>query len=329
MRASLAILILAAVAPCGSAVPAASADRGLRPSAFLGVTTRRATDAVDLASNRSKPEGPPPPPEAIRISQGWYLIQRVGVQHSQGAEQPRSPLALNANVCLTHGGGPDDVGGQSLAWEACQDSYLQGNVAINPKLQDRQLFQFRLDGKIASKIDSQCVRHVDCGDQSIYDLGNCNEGDLTVTFKVSKVIANSVSHMKPVGNPVQAMEADNECDFCGPYKVTERCEGRRMPDGGCQKNWAAQPGWTRMSTQYIGDMATMGRGDIRDPEQFANGVINNIRNGEMLDSAMDGFGPTGAKGNICGSGATEAPGSSSLFYFIKEAAGSNARVLPR
>lgn len=329
MRASFVTLILAAVAPCGRAATAAPDDRGFHPAAFLGVAAESAADAVDVASKRSRPEGPPPPPEAIKISQGWYLIQRVGVQQSRGAEQPRSPLASNANVCLTHGGSSDDVGGQSLTWEACQDSYLAGNVEINTKLQDRQLFQFRLDGKIASKIDNKCVRHVDCGDQSIYDLGNCNEGDLTVTFKISKVIANSVSHLKPVGNPVQAMEADNGCDFCGPYKVTERCEGRRMPDGGCQKNWAAQPGWTRMSTQYIGDMATMGRGDIRDPEQFANGVISNIRNGEVLDSAMDGFGPTGARGNICGSGATEAPGSQSLFYFIRKGAGANVRVLPR
>lgn len=319
MRASFAIFILAAVAPSGHTVPAAPAKPGPRPATFLGVTAGRAADAVDLASNRSKPEGAPPSPEAVEVAQEWYLIQRVGVQQSRGAEQPRSPLAPNSNVCLTHGDGPDDVGGESLTWEACQDQYLAGEgEQINSRLQDRQLFQFKLDGKIESKVGHNCIRHVECGDQSIYDLGNCNEGDLTVSFKVSKAIANSVSHLKPMGNPVQAITSDNRCDFCGPYKLTERCIGRRMPDGGCQKNWAAQPGWTRMSTQYIGDMASIGRGDIRDPEQFATNTVQNIRSGDVLDSVMDGFGPTGPRGLICGSGATEAPGSRSFFYFIKK-----------
>lgn len=331
MRASFAIFVFAAAVPCGHAVLAALAKSGFRPAAFLGTTAQRGGDAgasvleVGVASNRSKPEGAPPSPEAEAVTQEWYLIQRVGVQHSRGAEQPRSPLAeqtANSNVCLTHGNSPDNVGGQSLIWETCQDDYLDGRIQIIPQLQEQQLFKFRLDGKIEAKLGG-CVRHVDCGDQSIYDLGNCNEGDLTVSFKVNKAIANSVNHLKPMGNPVQAITADNRCEFCGPYQVTERCVGRRMPDGGCQKNWAAQPGWTRMSTQYIGDMASMGRSDIRDPEQFATGVIENIRTGDVLDSAMDGFGPTGPRGLICGSGATESPGSRSFFYFIKKGNSQN------
>lgn len=331
MRASLLVLVFSALAPCQTRASPALPDGGRQSSAFLGLTGKRgssiaaSTLEVDFASNRSKPEGPPPSPEAIAISQQFYVIQRVGIQSAHGAEQPRSPLASNANVCLTKGPDPDDVGGESLIWESCQDDYLVGEHPVNPQLRELQTFKFRLDGKIEAKVGGGCIRHVDCGDQSIYDLGNCNEGDLTVSFKVSKAIANSVAHLKPMGSPVQAIIADSGCDFCGPYQVTERCIGRRMPDGGCQKNWAAQPGWTRMSTQYIGDMASAGHGDIRDPEQFATGVVQNIRSGSVLDSTMNGFGPTGPRGLICGSGATEAPGSRSFFYFI-QTGGSQSRI---
>lgn len=309
--------------------------QGGRSAKFLGLTSKsdassgRGADAdadAVTAAFRSKPKGDPPSPEALKVSQEWYIIQRVGVQNARGGEQPRSPLASNANVCLTKGPNDDDVGGVSLAWHPCQDDYLAGSKKINPDLQALQLFRFTVDGNIQAKVGGGCIRHVACGDQSIYDLGSCVEEDIVVSFKVNKAIANSLKHLKPMGNPVQAIVSDNNCDFCGPYQVTERCAGRRLPDGGCQKNWAAQPGWTRMSTQYIGDMASQGYGDIRDPGQFAAGVLRNIRNGDVLDTDHKGFGPTGPRGDICGSGATEAPGSRSFYYFIREKGEGQSRI---
>lgn len=335
MRASLAIFAIVLIAPSVRAAPAALADGGRRSAAFLGLSSEDDADAgmesnahadALIAAGRSMPDGPPPSPEFLKVTKEWYLIQRVGVQNARGAEAPRSPLASNSNMCLTKGPNTDDVGGTSLVWEPCQDKYLIRGKHISPQLMELQMFKFTIDGKIQAKAGGECVRHVSCGDQFIYDLGSCFEEDLTVTFKVMKAIANSVDHLKFVGNPVQAIVSDNNCDFCGPYQVTERCAGRRTPNGGCQNNWAAQPGWTKANTQYIGDAATLGRSDIRDPQEFAAGVIQNIRNGNILDPGMDGFGPTGPRGDICGSGTTEAPGSRSFFYFIREGADSGATV---
>lgn len=344
MRAYMTVFIVAAIASFAHAAIAAleagrandedSAFRqgGRRSATFLGLSSNDGSDSgleanayadALIAASRSMPKGDPPSPEALKVSQEWYLIQRVGVQNANGGKQPRSPLASNTNHCLTKGSNTDDVGGVSLVWQPCQDDYLAGNQKVNPDLQELQLFRFTVDGRIQAKSGGGCVRHVDCGDNSIYDLGSCVEEDLTVSFKIKKAIANSVDHLKPMGNPVQAIVADNNCDFCGPYQVTERCPGRRLPSGGCQKHWAAQPGWTKMSTQYIGDMATIGRADIRDPGQFAAGVMQNIRSGGVLESGREGFGPTGERGDICGSGSTEAPGSRSFYYFIRERKGQS------
>ena len=57
----------------------------------------------------------------------------------------------------------------------------------------------------------------------MYDLAECDDAGVAV-FQVSRSIANS-QNLKPLGRPLQALGYDHGCKICGPYQLTQYCEG--------------------------------------------------------------------------------------------------------
>lgn len=294
--------MLASAYLCCSADPTKASGS----SAFLAVSDTEGLDGIT-------------PPEVLEASKKMFMVQHVGLQDNR-ARMPRSPLSFKARKCLTVSNSTDDMDGVSLEWVQCMDSAVHSGKVIKP-IYDAQLFVMNLDGTIKAKKNDLCIRFVPCGqDEVMYDLSSCSEKDSVSTFMVHKAIANSIERLKPMGFPVQAV-AHDQCSLCGPYMLTRRCLGERLPSGVCQMHWNADPGWTKLGSQYIGDFANQGMGNVRNPEQAVMEVVGKLRTGDLLEERSDGVGRTGfgsGDKGVCGSRVTSSVNSESMFYLLHQ-----------
>lgn len=245
----------------------------------------------------------------------YYLLQRVGFEDRGPAKQPRSPHVAGAE-CLTVG--TDDMKqGTALGWMPCQDLTTVASASeLDPQLRELQLFVLNEDGSLSDK-KGRCVRRVPCEDGGdlrgyIYDLYSCEEldGKHHVRIKVEKAQANSVDHLRDMGWLSNAVEIDN-CNLCGPYLLKNDCM-----ESACGASYQAKPGWTKLASQYVGDMAVMGLSNV--------GVMGDTTLGtdhakeQAMGIEMSGIGYTQQLDGICGSWVTDSPTMDSYFYLLKD-----------
>lgn len=256
-------------------------------------------------------------------SQPFFFLQKVGVEvAADGAQTPRLPHNTEADKCLTAGSlkDKDTLDGTALFWSYCQDSTFLSREALKADKREAQLFQFQMDGTVRSR-SGLCIRRMECsgGPRFMYDLGSCKDVNMLVKFQVKKALASNMERMADLGTLVQAV-ATEACTVCGPFQLLERCSAGR-PGGasvGCQRNYQAKPGWTKLASSYVGDNAASGHADQSATSgQSIYDMLMNFWEGKIpsFDVEMGGIGETDRTG-ICGSYVTDAPDLSSFFYLI-------------
>jgi hypothetical protein len=244
-----------------------------------------------------------------------------------------SKMNMQGSKCLT-AGKRDAMGGTALGWSLCRggvqgdeigrnqnDGTISnaGEAALQAARRSAQEFILDSEGRLKTQL-GLCVRRVKAGykcsagvEGSFYDLGSCTGDVEPATFIAKKAVHGDPTHLSDRGYLVDAVK-DDECAFCGPYIVQERClsgGGPSVGAPGCPPDFRPNPGWTRQPATYVGDAAAAGeagRGRARDISEMAS--FNSEANDLVT---MSGFGATSEAG-LCGSFVEDGPWMNSAFY---------------
>merc|ERR1719203_517778 len=168
-------------------------------------------------------------------------------------------------------------------------------------------------------MDGMCLRRMRCnvcatGKCFIYDLGRCSGPGYVAKFVVQKPAGNQLGRMQFLGYPQQFLKRLT-CEACGPYMVLEQClaRGEMFPSNSerCGEHYQADPGWTKMPSQYVGDAAVQGRQSRMDALETPYGRLSWRSDGQQ---DLIGLASTDWDG-LCGSYATDGLALDSFFVF--------------
>jgi len=218
-----------------------------------------------------------------------YAIQYVGVQ-MRGVSQPRSPMSPKGNRCLTI------IGSKGAKFQKCQLDDI-GDETIDTEIRERQKFTFTPDGQIRSYMLGLCLHRSDCQGLYVYDFAACGQ-PFSARFRIKKSMASSVTKVRSLGTPFQALNLDYGCTFCGPYLVLQRCKGQEVENGSCNPS-KVRPGWTKLRTQYV------------VPEKVSDDDVFS----DILGSGRDILGVGELRQVECNTLLTDGPSTTSFFFF--------------
>jgi len=258
-------------------------------------------------------------PALVEASSSLFLLRH---QDYQSEENPGccqdEAVGTEVSQCLTAGRAGDAMGGLELYYRDCEEL-----SKLHPKVNDgfykEQLFVLTLSGQFKSAASGLCIRRVLCtvdeDEKYAYDLGDCNDDDEPFTFQVEKV---PQSDFNRASSPVYAVQAvaNDACQVCGPYVVLEKCAGpNSFLLAGCPKHYEATPGWSKLPSQYVGDMAVQGYSGMT--QQQVTDRIESVSQGSGL-SQQHSIGPSLDHQGLCGTFAEDVPAFKGLYEFVKQ-----------
>jgi len=186
-------------------------------------------------------------------------------------------------------------------------------MAQQPAVRAAQRFSLEAGGRLRAEATGLCVRRAECGQQAVYDLGECDGPGRIAEFLAWRPRDDSPWHSPPLGHPSEAVARDR-CEVCGPYLLVERCRSEGGPAngaGGCGNDWRAAPGWTKMPVQYVGEAAVEGQVQRRSPARDLFAEVAGLFSASEAETS--GLGNAGGEG-VCGSHVVDGPRLESIFY---------------
>jgi hypothetical protein len=176
-----------------------------------------------------------------------FVLQFVTDQVNEPG-QARDPLDPDDDHCLTVGE-PDELGGRGLNFSHCQHQDLN---AIGGSVPPTQKWYLLPSGQIAWAVnassDPLCLRKKDCFGSPVYDVASCNRLD-ALAFAVSATVKGNIDSLKKIGTPLMGVTGPESVH--GPFQLYPKCDGVQTGDG-CV-DLVPKGGWTKLSTQYIGE----------------------------------------------------------------------------
>jgi len=260
-----------------------------------------------------------PTPAVLEASNSFFMLRHVQYEEeaNPGCCQD-GPPAPKASMCLTAGRSGDALDGFELYYRECEEQSVL-HPKVNKYFYEAQLFTLTLKGQFKSAAIGMCIRRVLCtigeDDKYAYDLSPCDSGFYPETFGVQKVVRNDPNNLGAPRYPVQAVAAD-ACQECGPFLVAETCSSEFWAPG-CPRNYQAAPGWTKLPTQFVGEMAVQGYAGMTN-EQFANKVVAGLADDADPLTEKISMGPSMDRQGICGTFAEDVPAFSGLYNLVKQ-----------